>query len=429
MSRCQAVREPRDAPPPETTAVTRRRRPLWGLLTATASSVAANAMVAVLVPWLVLTRTGSGAQAGLVGAVALAAAIPALLLGGPLIDRWGRRAVSVGADLMSAVAVAALPVLGATVGLSLVTILAAVAAGALFDAPGAAAREVARPQIALATGADPDKVNARGEAMEGVGAMAGPALAGAGLGLLGAMSSLWLAVALFLVAAVASWRSLPGGDRLTRPHPSLLTAARAGLRVVVRHPALRAVALIGAVGMACVAPLVLVLADLMVAAGDPGRLGAVTAALAVGSITGALAYGRWASRTRRHVVLVACVTVTAAGVAAMAALSSSAGLVAAAALTGLALGPVNPVLAAVTQDATDPAIRGRAVTLVWSLSLIASPASVAVAGILLDLTGPATVLLIIAAGLTATAACAAATPGLRRVERHDLIRSRSGEQS
>ena len=47
-----------------------RTRPLVGLLTATGASVAANAMVAVLVPWLVLSRTGSPAQAGLVGAVA-----------------------------------------------------------------------------------------------------------------------------------------------------------------------------------------------------------------------------------------------------------------------------------------------------------------------------------------------------------------------
>ncbi len=60
------------------TTVAADRRSLPGLLTATGASVAANAVVAVLVPWLVLDRTGSPAQAGLVGAVALAAAVPAL---------------------------------------------------------------------------------------------------------------------------------------------------------------------------------------------------------------------------------------------------------------------------------------------------------------------------------------------------------------
>ncbi len=106
------------------------RRPLHGLLTATGVSVAANAMVAILVAWLVLDRTGSPAQAGLVGAVALAAAVPALVLGGPLIDRWGRRRVAAGADLVGAGAVAALPLLDLTAGLGLVATLALVAAGA-----------------------------------------------------------------------------------------------------------------------------------------------------------------------------------------------------------------------------------------------------------------------------------------------------------
>ncbi len=128
---------------------------MFGFLAATGLSVAANAMVAVVVPWLVLTRTDSPAQAGLVGAVALAAAVPALLLGGPLIDRWGRRRVSVSADLLSAAAVAALPVLDAVVGLTLITTLALVGLGALFDGPGAAARESARPDVAVHTGIRP----------------------------------------------------------------------------------------------------------------------------------------------------------------------------------------------------------------------------------------------------------------------------------
>ena len=146
-----------------------RRLPVLGFLTATGLSVAANMMVAVVVPWLVLARTDSPAQAGLVGSIALAAAVPALLLGGPLIDRWGRRRVSVSADLLSAAAVAALPVLDAIVGLTLVTTLALVGLGALFDGPGAAARESARPDLAAHTGIRLDALNARGEAVDGAG--------------------------------------------------------------------------------------------------------------------------------------------------------------------------------------------------------------------------------------------------------------------
>ena len=194
---------------------------MLGFLTATGLSVAANAMVAVVVPWLVLTRTDSPAQAGLVGAVALAAAVPALLLGGPLIDRWGRRRVSVSADLLSAGAVAALPVLDAVVGLTLVTTLALVGLGALFDGPGAAARESARPDLAAHTGIGLDALNARGEALDGAGQIVGPALAGIGLGLIGAMSSLWVAAGMFVLAAVATGgRCRPTAARPGRMSPT-----------------------------------------------------------------------------------------------------------------------------------------------------------------------------------------------------------------
>ncbi len=389
-----------------------------GLLAATGASVAANAMVAVLVPWLVLSRTGSATQAGLVGSVALAAAIPALLFGGPLIDRWGRRAVSVGADLMSAVAVAALPVIDATAGLTLVTTLALVGAGAVFDGPGAAAREVARPEVAVATGTPVERVNARGEAVEGVAGMVGPALAGAGIGLVGAMTSLWAAAVLFVIAAGVSWWSLPAAGR-SGGGPAR-TSFTAGLRLVLHHPTLRAVAAAGAAGMAFVAPLLLVLTDLLATARDAAMLGAVTAALAAGTVAGALAYGAVALRVGRRAVLLLGVGAAGVATAAMAALAGTPLLIGAAAAAGIAFGPINPILAAVTQDATDPAVRGRVVTLLWSLSLLAGPLAVAATGLLLDAAGPVVALAIIAAGLLATTAYVALSPGLRRIERADL---------
>ena len=110
-----------------------------------------------------------------VGSVALAAAVPARVAGGPLIDRWGRRRIAAGADLLSAAAVAALPLLDATVGLTLAATLALVGVGAVFDGPGAAAREAARPDVAAVSGTPLPTVNARGEATEQLAATS-PAL-------------------------------------------------------------------------------------------------------------------------------------------------------------------------------------------------------------------------------------------------------------
>jgi MFS family permease len=68
-------------------------------------------MVFVAGPWFVLETTGSAARTGIVtGALALGTVIPAVL-GGPLVDRLGFKRSSVLADLASAWAVAAVPLL------------------------------------------------------------------------------------------------------------------------------------------------------------------------------------------------------------------------------------------------------------------------------------------------------------------------------
>jgi MFS family permease len=396
------------------------RRPLSGLLTATGASVAANAMVAVLVPWLVLTRTGSPAQAGLVGAVALAAAVPALVLGGPLIDRWGHRRVAAGADLLSAAAVAALPLLELTVGLGLVATLTLVAAGAVFDGPGAAAREATRPEVAACSGTTTDVVNARGEAVEQLGQVAGPALAGVGIGVLGAVGSLWVAAGLLLAAAAVTWCTLPRDVARPGPAETYPAAARAGLVVVWRDRTLRDAALLGGLAMVFFAPLTLVLTAHLAPRGEPGALGVVTAALGAGAVLGALAYGRFAERVGRRPVLLGGLAAAAVGLALMALLPTTGVLAALALLTGVALGPLNPALAAVVQTRTPPALRGRVVSTQWSLALVASPLGVLGAGLLLEWAGPGPALLVVAAGVLATAVLTAASRGLRRIEPTDL---------
>lgn len=412
---------PTPAPTPAPTRARPRRLPVLGFLAATGLSVAANTMVAVVVPWLVLTRTDSPAQAGLVGAVALAAAVPALLLGGPLIDRWGRRRVSVCADLLSAGAVAALPLLDAVVGLTLVTTLALVGLGALFDGPGAAARESARPELAAYTDTGLDALNARGEALDGAGQVVGPALAGIGLGAIGAMSSLWVAAGMFVLAAVATAWSLPPDSRPAgRRHEPYWTAAVTGLRTLWQDRTLRAIALLGTVAMGFVAPFTLVLTAHLAPQGRPDALGYITAALAVGGIAGALGYEPLARRIRRRTALVAGLVAAAAGFAALATLPDVWVMVVIAGLTGLVVGPINPILAAVTQQRTPPEVLGRVVSTTWSLSLLAGPLGMLAVGFALEIAAPGVLLAAMAAGLFVTAVYAFFARGLRRIERDQL---------
>jgi MFS family permease len=81
------------------------RRPLVLLQRANVLAGVSNALVMVVIPWLILERSGSPALAGLAGALA---AIPGVVVApfvGALVDRIGRRAVSVASDLFSALSV------------------------------------------------------------------------------------------------------------------------------------------------------------------------------------------------------------------------------------------------------------------------------------------------------------------------------------
>lgn len=405
---------------PAVEVAARRNWRLHAYLAVTASSLTANAMVAVVVPWLVLTRTGSAAQAGLAGAVALAAALPALLLGGPLIDRWGKRRVSVGADALSAVAVAALPLMDTVVGLTLVSTLALVAIGAVFDAPGAAAREAARPAIAVASGRSLGTVNGRGEAVDGLAQIAGPAMAGIGLGLFGALTSLWVAAALLASAAVAGAYALPRDVRSEPAGRSYTQAALAGVRLVWNDRTLRTSALLGTAAVALITPLSLILSAHLVSSGSGGILGAVLAAVGAGSVAGSLSFAWLSGRLARRTILVLGLTVAAAGFAVLAAVLLTGGgtgpLIVVAVVIGIAIGPLPPAVSAITQDRTDPRVLGNIVSVTWSFALLAGPLAMVVAGLLLDVVVPAAAVAVIAAGLLITAGYAARASGLHHLE-------------
>ena len=87
-------------------------------LAASATSLFGNASISIVLPWLVLTRTGDVALTGLVAAASGAPAAVAALVGGHLVDRLGRRLVCVVSDVGSALSVAALAIVDATAGLN-----------------------------------------------------------------------------------------------------------------------------------------------------------------------------------------------------------------------------------------------------------------------------------------------------------------------
>ncbi|MFE4694265.1 MFS transporter [Streptomyces sp. NPDC056749] len=89
----------------------RHRTPLAAVLTANSISTAGTSLTLIGVPWFVLETTGSAGRAGVVAFCATLPIVVAALIGGPVIDRIGRRRVSVASDAVCGAAVGAVPLL------------------------------------------------------------------------------------------------------------------------------------------------------------------------------------------------------------------------------------------------------------------------------------------------------------------------------
>ena len=157
------------------------------------SSGLGNSIVMITIPWLILEETGSPAFAGLVAAIS---ALPGLFIspiGGWLVDHIGRRTVSIGADLLSAVAVVAFPIVALTSGLSSTSIFIIAVIGAIFDPAGYTARKTLLADVAKASDIELDRLNGIHDGFLGVAWIFGPAVGAGLISTVGAVNSFWVA--------------------------------------------------------------------------------------------------------------------------------------------------------------------------------------------------------------------------------------------
>jgi MFS family permease len=141
-----------------------------------------------------------------------------------LVDRLGFRTTSVVADLASAGAVAAIPLLHSTIGIELWQLMALVFVGALLDAPGATARLAMLPDLVELAGVGMERANGIRSAIQQGAYLVGAPIGGLLVAGIGATTTLWLDAASFLVSAALIARFVPrpkttAGDRAPRPLP------------------------------------------------------------------------------------------------------------------------------------------------------------------------------------------------------------------
>jgi len=335
----------------------------------------------------VLTTLGSPIDAGIVGAAIVLPGVFGAFAGGVVIDRIGPRRTSVLADVLSAGAVAAMPLAAMTVGLGLPLVAVLAFAGALLDAPGATARQVILPDLAAPAGVSLERANGIFQAIENASFVIGPAIAGIAILAVGPLGALWIDAASFVVCAVLIRLLVPD----VRPETEEGRAdVAAGLRALRRDGVLRLLTIAAAAGNFVLTPLfVVVLPSLATSEGDsPAVLGAMLAAVGGGMVVSSLGFGVISRRLGRRLILAGGIVGTGLAVGLLSVVHGTPLVLGVLFAAGMMIGPINPLAFTVMAERVPAATRGRVFGAVLGGVLVASPLGMLALGAVSDAEGP-----------------------------------------
>lgn len=201
------------APPP------RRLLPLFTLVAVSGVSSLGIAMTLIAVPWFVLHGTGSGARTGLVAAAEMLGLLCSAVLAGPVVDRLPARAVSTGADVLSAAALALVPLLHSRDALPLPVLVCLVFVVGAARGPADTAKQLLLTGAMEGAGVTAERATSAVEGARRIGMMTGAPLAGLLIATAGPVRTLCADVAAMLFCALLVALMVPaaGATRTTGP--------------------------------------------------------------------------------------------------------------------------------------------------------------------------------------------------------------------
>lgn len=345
----------------------------------------------VTIPWLVLNNTGSAAAAGLVAALSAVPALVVTPLVGYAVDRFGRRPLSVIADLTSAVCVIAFPILAFFTDLRFGLILILAVLGATIDPAGYTARKSIIPDAATAADIDRDSLNGLHEGLFSLGWTIGPLIGALSIAVFGPTNSFWIPGVLFFIAGLCIL-ALRVGDagqdarsERTGAPKSFWREATEGFAVLWRDPYLRTIT----IAMIFLAGVYLPTESLVLpvyfeSTDNALGLGIVISAMAGGGVVGAFSFG-FLKKHLSYKSIARCVLIgTVVVLLPMSLLPPLPVLAAFGFLLGLAWGPMNPLINSLVQSRVPPDVQGRVFAVQLSLFYAFPPIAMLVTGLAID---------------------------------------------
>jgi MFS family permease len=391
-------------------------------------SLLGKGIASVVMPLLVLDRTGDVLAAGILATVSTAASAATGIVSGLLVDRLDRRTVSVASDVLAALSVAALPVVDVLWGLGMTWFVALAVIGAVIRVPGMTAHETLLPaliRLGPAGAGRLDRLIATRETVGNVLLLGGPGLGGLFVWLFGMTPALLLTTAALSLLAAASTLVLdPRAGIVERAVPTsggavgrAVTDLLVSWRFLVRRRLVLGATLVTAVLAAVLSSLQTTLMPAYFTREDlPALAGLTLSALAAGSIAGSALYAVSAGRVRRRTWFVIGMVGTLVGFAAVGSMASPWLVLGSAALVGLTNAPASALLGVLTVEATPDAMRGRVLGAQNTLVLAAPAVTSAPLAAVADVAGLNAAGIVLAVLVAVTSVAALVAPAFRALD-------------
>ncbi|MEF2654899.1 MAG: MFS transporter [Eggerthellaceae bacterium] len=389
-------------------------------------SLLGNSIAGTVLPLVLLATTGDVLAAG---TLAVICAVPQLLagvMGGAVLDRYNRRTVSIVSDFISAAAVAALPLVHMTVGLSFGWFVLFGVLGAIGDVPGMTARDTLLPSVVKHDKVDLQRFIGVSQSIDGIVTVVGPALAALSMGLLGATNALWFTAALSACAALATMfvPRAAGKAPVKEKIEGLATLVKAAVRstktgigvlfnddAIVRFSVVFTMLVIMVMG----GMQGLVMPVYFTAMERPELLGYFVSAMSFGALVGSIGYASLTHCLKRRTWYVVSLIGMAVSLALIGTLPAYPLLLVGAACFGLASGPFSAVLNFYMFDRLPNEKLGAAMGAQNSMLLLVAPAAIFIASVLVTSFGVDATVVIMAVAWLVISLYALVAKAMRRI--------------
>lgn len=277
---------------------------LGRVMTSQAVSIYANQVIAFVIPWLVLSRTGSAWNAGMVAFAMGLASLVGIFMGGLIIDRIGGRKMSVAADVLSSLTAVALATALYMNFLPLWFVIVSQAFGVFFDGPGTIAKNMLVPEAAQRENVPMVRAMGLQQTFQNAAMFLGPVSAGLLIGMftegvtLLSASMLFLGCA-FLVFSLKIQKPAPHGDTtFQQAREDILDA----FEFIVQEPFLGPMQILGPLYAFVLMPITTIIfpAWFVFAHQGPNALGIFLGIQALGGLIGGVVFAALAPRVSQH---------------------------------------------------------------------------------------------------------------------------------